>query len=116
VPDFSLGLDAEVKFSPLMVTPPIGVTLPLWRDKTAAQITGAQANSQAAPRTATHRTRTPPVKIHHHITRPLISATHSPRLRPALDMLALVVLGVPRRKPHHWAADDSLARPAPHTC
>ncbi len=48
VPDFSLGIEADVKASPIMVTPQIGVTLPIWRDKTAAQIAGAQAGKQAA--------------------------------------------------------------------
>ena len=48
VPDFSAGIEADVKASPLMVRPQIGVTLPLWRDKTAAQIAGAQADKQAA--------------------------------------------------------------------
>src|SRR4029450_9229018 len=43
VPDFSLGLEADVKASPVVVTPQIGMTLPIWRDKIAAQIAGAQA-------------------------------------------------------------------------
>lgn len=48
VPDFSAGIEADVKASPLMVRPQIGVTLPIWRDKIAAQIAGAQADQQAA--------------------------------------------------------------------
>jgi len=48
VPDFSLGIDADVKASPIMVRPQVGITLPIWRDKTAAQIAGAQADKQAA--------------------------------------------------------------------
>ena len=48
VPDFSLGLEADVKASPVFVTPQIGITLPVWRDKIAAQIAGAQAGKRAA--------------------------------------------------------------------
>lgn len=48
VPDFSVGIEADVKASPLMVSPQVGITLPIWRDKTAAQIAGAQADKQAA--------------------------------------------------------------------
>lgn len=48
VPDFSLGIEADVKASPVFVTPQIGVTLPIWRDKIAAQIAGAQSGKRAA--------------------------------------------------------------------
>ena len=48
VPDFSLGVEADVKASPVFVTPQIGITLPIWRDKIAAQIAGAQAGKRAA--------------------------------------------------------------------
>jgi outer membrane protein TolC len=48
VPDFSLGIEADVKASPVFVTPQIGITLPIWRDKIAAQIAGAQAGKRAA--------------------------------------------------------------------
>lgn len=48
VPDFSLGLEADLKASPVFVRPQIGMTLPIWRDKIAAQIAGAQAGQQAA--------------------------------------------------------------------
>jgi outer membrane protein, heavy metal efflux system len=48
VPDFSLGLMADVKASPTMVRPLAGMTLPIWRDKIAAQIAAAQANKRAA--------------------------------------------------------------------
>jgi cobalt-zinc-cadmium efflux system outer membrane protein len=48
VPDFSAGLEADVKASPLMVRPQLGISLPIWRDKTAAQIAGAQADKQVA--------------------------------------------------------------------
>ncbi len=47
VPDFSVGIEADVKSSPLMVTPQLGITLPVWRDKIAAQIAGAQAGKSA---------------------------------------------------------------------
>ncbi len=48
VPDFSLGVEADVKASPVFVTPQIGITLPIWRDKIAAQIAEAQAGKRAA--------------------------------------------------------------------
>jgi len=48
VPDFSAGIEADVKASPVMVRPSVGVTLPIWRDKIAAQIAGAQAGKRAA--------------------------------------------------------------------
>jgi outer membrane protein TolC len=48
VPDFSLGIEADVKASPVFVRPQIGITLPIWRDKIAAQIAGAQAGKRAA--------------------------------------------------------------------
>ena len=48
VPDFSLGLMADAKASPTMYRPLAGMTLPLWRDKIAAQIAAAQASKRAA--------------------------------------------------------------------
>jgi outer membrane protein TolC len=48
VPDFSAGIEADVKANPVMFTPSLGVTLPLWRDKIAAQIAAAQAGKRAA--------------------------------------------------------------------
>ncbi len=48
VPDFSLGLMADVKASPTMFRPLAGMTLPIWRDKLAAEIAQAQASELAA--------------------------------------------------------------------
>lgn len=48
VPDFSVGLEVDVKPSPWMWRPGVGLTLPVWRDKIAAQIAAATAESQAA--------------------------------------------------------------------
>jgi outer membrane protein TolC len=48
VPDFSLGLMADVKASPTMFRPLAGMTLPVWRDKLAAELAQAQANELAA--------------------------------------------------------------------
>ena len=42
IPDFALGVMADVKASPVMVRPLGGMTLPIWRDKIAAEITGAR--------------------------------------------------------------------------
>jgi outer membrane protein, heavy metal efflux system len=48
VPDFSAGIEAEVKAAPLMWSPQASVTLPIWRDKIAAQIAAAQAQKRVA--------------------------------------------------------------------
>ena len=48
VPDFNLGLMADAKAAPTMFRPLAGMTLPIWRDKIAAQIAQAQANKRAA--------------------------------------------------------------------
>lgn len=48
LPDFSLGAEADVKASPVMWRPSVGVTLPIWRDKIAAQIAAARAGRSAA--------------------------------------------------------------------
>ncbi|MEO8426553.1 MAG: TolC family protein [Verrucomicrobiota bacterium] len=48
VPDFSVGLEADVKASPVIYTPQLSVTLPIWRDKIAAGIAEAQAGKRAA--------------------------------------------------------------------
>jgi outer membrane protein, heavy metal efflux system len=46
-PDFSVGLEADIKASPVMARPSFGVTLPIWRDKIAAEIASAQSAKQA---------------------------------------------------------------------
>ncbi len=48
VPDFTVGFEADAKASPVIYTPQIGMTLPIWRDKIAAQIAEAQAGKRAA--------------------------------------------------------------------
>jgi outer membrane protein TolC len=48
LPDFSLGVEADVKANPAMWRPTLGATLPIWRDKIAAEIAGAQARKSAA--------------------------------------------------------------------
>jgi outer membrane protein TolC len=47
VPDFSAGVQAEV-YTPPFYWPQAGVTLPIWRDKIAAQIAGAEAGRRGA--------------------------------------------------------------------
>jgi outer membrane protein TolC len=47
VPDFSAGLMAEV-YSPPFYWPQASMSLPIWRDKIAAQIAAAQADKRAA--------------------------------------------------------------------
>jgi outer membrane protein TolC len=48
VPDFSAGLEVDVKPSPAIYNPQFSVTLPIWRDKIAAEIAEAQAGKRAA--------------------------------------------------------------------
>jgi len=48
VPDFSVGLEADAKASPVVYTPQLAVTLPVWRDKIEAEIAAAQAGRRAA--------------------------------------------------------------------
>jgi outer membrane protein TolC len=48
LPDFNLGLEADVKTAPVMWRPSAGVTLPVWRDKIAAEIAAAQARKSAS--------------------------------------------------------------------
>jgi len=48
MPDSSVGLMADVKMSPVLYRPLATITLPLWRDKIAAQIAEAQANKRSA--------------------------------------------------------------------
>jgi outer membrane protein TolC len=48
LPDFTLGLMADVKMNPALYRPLGTVSLPIWRDKIAAQIAEAQANKRSA--------------------------------------------------------------------
>jgi outer membrane protein, heavy metal efflux system len=48
VPDFSMGLMADVKANPIVYRPLGGMTLPIWRDKIAAEIAQARAQELAA--------------------------------------------------------------------
>jgi len=48
VPDFSVGVEVDAKASPVFATPQLSVTLPIWRDKIAAEIAAAQAGKRAA--------------------------------------------------------------------
>lgn len=48
LPDFSLGLMADAKMNPTLYRPLGSISLPIWRDKIAAQIAEAQANKRSA--------------------------------------------------------------------
>ena len=48
VPDFSLGIEADLDSNPTVWTPSAGVTLPVWRDRIAAEIAAARAGKRAA--------------------------------------------------------------------
>lgn len=48
VPDFSLGLMADVKMNPFLYRPTATMSLPIWRDKIAAEMAQARANALAA--------------------------------------------------------------------
>jgi outer membrane protein TolC len=47
-PDFTVGVEADVKAAPIMWRPKLDVTLPIWRDKIAAEIAAAQGEKGAA--------------------------------------------------------------------
>ena len=47
MPDTSIGLMADAKMSPVLYRPWGTVSIPLWRDKLAAQVAEAQANKRA---------------------------------------------------------------------
>lgn len=48
VPDFGIGIEADLEADPTMVRPSASMSLPIWRDKVAAEIAGAQAAKRAA--------------------------------------------------------------------
>jgi len=48
LPDVTIGSSVDVKATPWLYWPQATVTLPIWRDKTAAQIAAAQAGKRAA--------------------------------------------------------------------
>lgn len=48
VPDFSIGIEADVKANPVMFSPSLGVTLPIWREKISASIAAAQFEKKSA--------------------------------------------------------------------
>jgi cobalt-zinc-cadmium efflux system outer membrane protein len=48
LPDFGVGLMADVKMNPTLLRPLGSVSLPIWRDKIAAQIAEAQAGKRSA--------------------------------------------------------------------
>jgi outer membrane protein TolC len=48
IPEFGAGIEADVKASPVMWRPSAAITLPIWRDKIAAEIASAQARTKAA--------------------------------------------------------------------
>ena len=48
VPDFSAGSEVDVKAAPVIWNPQFSMTLPIWRDKIAAEIAEAQKNKRAA--------------------------------------------------------------------
>jgi outer membrane protein, heavy metal efflux system len=48
VPDYSFGVGATGGMSPVAVTPSVGITLPIWRDKIAAEVAASQGGLSAA--------------------------------------------------------------------
>lgn len=48
IPDFSAGVEADVRMSPWLVRPQAGMTLPVWRERIASDLAAAQAGKQAA--------------------------------------------------------------------
>ena len=48
IPDFNVALMADVKASPVLYWPQLGMTVPIWRDKLAAEVAAARADDLAA--------------------------------------------------------------------
>jgi len=48
VPDFNVGLIVDVKTSPVLLRPQAGMSLPIWRDKLAAEVAQAKAEELSA--------------------------------------------------------------------
>lgn len=48
IPDVGIGVEVDVKPNPVIINPEFTITLPLWRDKIAAEIAAAQAEARAA--------------------------------------------------------------------
>lgn len=48
IPDFTAGGRVDVKANPIVWNPQFSMTLPIWRDKLAAQLAAAQAGKRAA--------------------------------------------------------------------
>jgi outer membrane protein TolC len=48
IPDYSAGAELDVLSSPVMVRPQFSITLPIWRDKIAAQIAAAESEKKSA--------------------------------------------------------------------
>jgi outer membrane protein, heavy metal efflux system len=48
VPDFSVGIEADLEADPTMFRPSASMSLPIWRDKVEAEIAAAQAAKRAA--------------------------------------------------------------------
>ena len=56
IPDFTAGLEADVKAVPIMFRPQAGMTLPVWRERIAADVSAAEsAKKSAAARFAAER-------------------------------------------------------------
>ena len=56
IPDFTAGLEADVKAVPVMFRPQAGMTLPVWRERIAAEVSAAEsAKKSAAARFAAER-------------------------------------------------------------
>jgi outer membrane protein, heavy metal efflux system len=100
VPDFSAGLQAEV-YNPPFYWPQASMSLPLWRDKIAAQIAAAQAGRRAAQARLTSAqidlTLDFVMKTHdyHEVTRTLelLQDNLIPKARQSLEIARAAYLG-----------------------
>ncbi len=63
IPDFALGVMADVKASPVMARPLAGMTLPIWRDKIAAEIAGSRLLEGASKARLSHEQLTLTVEV-----------------------------------------------------
>ena len=48
IPDFTAGLEADLKMAPILFRPQAGMTLPVWRERIASDISAAESAKKSA--------------------------------------------------------------------
>jgi outer membrane protein TolC len=84
-PDFALGAMADFKANPLMVRPTASVSLPIWRDKIAANIAAAEARRDSA----SARVKAEQLNVAAELARMLYMAREADRMLTFIDRTAI---------------------------